>query len=78
MEVHFIPFSLSSPFCSLLLFSSSLSLSSLYLDLLTRYKQAQELLEMKKIFLLKIIASANPPPPTPEQVPSITKMVSID
>ena len=55
-----------------------LSLSSLYLDLLTRYEQAQELLEIKKVFLLKIIASASLPPPTPEQVPSSMEMVSID
>ena len=55
-----------------------LSLSSLYLDLLTRYEQAQELLEIKKVFLLKIIASASLPPPTPEQAPSSMKMVSID
>ena len=82
--------SLSSLFSSLPLLSdlppsvslspSHFSLYSLYLDLLTRYEQAQELLEMKKLFLLKIIASANPPPPTPEQAqdPSSMKTVSND
>ena len=65
----------SLPFLSHVPPSFSLSLpplpglSSFYLDLLTRYKQAKELLEMKKVFLLKI---------TPEQGPSSTKMVSND
>ena len=68
------------PFWSsfLLLFLPPMSLSSLYLDLLTSYEQAQELLEMKKVFLLEIIASANPPPSIPEQAPSSTKTVSND
>ena len=59
---------------------SHLSLSSFYMNLLTRYEQAQELLEMKKIFLLEIIASAFLPPPTPEQAqdPSSMKTVSSD
>ena len=69
---------LSPPSLSLSLSSTSLSLSSLFSDLLTRFEQTRELLEKRKVFLLKIIASAYLPPPTPEQAPSSTKMVSND
>ena len=62
------------------LFSSlpptSSSLLFIYLHLLTRYEQGRELLEMKKVFLLEIIASACLPPPTPEQAASSMKTVS--
>ena len=54
------------------------SLSSLFSFLLARYEQTQELLEKRKVFLLKIVASAYLPPPTPGQAPSSTKSVSND
>ena len=68
----------SPPSLSLSLSLFHLSLSSLFVDLLTRFEQTRELLEKRKVFLLKIIASAYLPPPTPEQAPSSTKMVSND
>ena len=91
-STHFSPLSspliLFPPFVTIFSFSllprclslslSYLSLSSLFVDLLTRYEQTRELLEKRKVFLLKIIASAYLPPPTPEQAPSSTKMVSND
>ena len=84
-SLYFLPFSLSLLFSFLSdlppsLFVSlpptSSSLLFIHLHLPTRYEQARKLLEMKKVSLLKIIASACSPPPTPVQAASSMKTVS--